>query len=103
MCNAKDEFIEQTKDLRVKCARIEFVVSYDMDENELYILKTGYNDVEYEKFLESLDFEYDNGYGSQKLFGLVWFDDGSWLERYEYDGSEQWDLKEYPDIPDECK
>lgn len=39
---------------------------------------------------------YDAGFGSQELYGTVVFNDGSWLERYEYDGSERWVYKETP-------
>lgn len=39
---------------------------------------------------------YDNGYGSQELFGYIVFKDGSWLERHVYDGSEWWDYKKKP-------
>lgn len=44
--------------------------------------------------LASID--YNNGYGSQELFGVIAFKDGSWLERYEYDGSEKWIKCSYP-------
>ena len=51
--------------------------------------------------LDKLDFDYDDGYGIQELFGIVWFKDGSWLERGEYDGSEWWTYKFTPEIPQE--
>ena len=57
---------------------------------------------EWEEFLSKLDKEYDNDYGSQELFGIVWFEDDTWLERYEYDGSEHWEHKKLPEIPKEC-
>lgn len=41
--------------------------------------------------IDDLDFTYDNGYGGQELFGIVYFNDGTWLERGEYDGSEWWE------------
>lgn len=41
--------------------------------------------------LSSLDFEYDDGYGSQHLYGTILFKDNSWLSRWEYDGSEGWE------------
>ena len=52
--------------------------------------------------IDELDVDYDDGYGSQNLYGLVLFDDGTWLSRYEYDGSECWEYnhpisKEYVD------
>lgn len=45
-----------------------------------------------EKFLEVSDFEYDDGYGTNEiaLNLIVYFNDKSFLERYEYDGSEWW-------------
>lgn len=46
--------------------------------------------------LSQLDFEYDNGFGSQVLFGYIWYVDGTWSERSEYDGSEWWSYKECP-------
>jgi len=42
------------------------------------------------------NFDYDDGYGSQKVFGLLVFKDGSWLDRDEYDGSEEWVLRFTP-------
>jgi hypothetical protein len=46
--------------------------------------------------LPALDFTYDAGYGGQELFGFVVFEDGTWLERGEYDGSEWWEHKQTP-------
>lgn len=64
------------------------------------ILKAGHDITDYHQFLEELNFEYDSGYGSQELFGTVWLDDGNWLTRTEYDGSEAWCLHKRPQIPD---
>ena len=50
--------------------------------------------------IDKLDLVYDPGYGSQELYGTVLFNDGSWLEREEYDGSEDWILKVVPTIAD---
>ncbi len=49
--------------------------------------------------LELLDFCYNCDFGGQELFGTVWLKDGSWLERYEYDGSEIWEHKFKPKMP----
>jgi hypothetical protein len=51
---------------------------------------------EFNKILPRLDFEYNNGYGTQELFGTVVFADGTWLTRGEYDGSEWWDYHKCP-------
>jgi hypothetical protein len=67
--------------------------------DKIITLKENWSNDEWLTFLEDLRFKYDDGFGSQDLFGVVWFKDGSWLERYEYDGSECWVLKRTPDIP----
>ena len=49
------------------------------------------------KFITELDkIDYDNGYGIQELFGVVVFNDGTWLNRWEYDGSEGWQRNSIP-------
>lgn len=41
--------------------------------------------------------EYDDGYGAQKVAtDLMIVGKDFWMERYEYDGSENWVYKEYP-------
>lgn len=49
------------------------------------------------EFLKNTD--YDPGFGGQELFGVVVFNDDSWLERQEYDGSEWWEHKRTPKEP----
>ncbi len=44
--------------------------------------------------------EYNAGYGGQELFGTIVFNDDSWLERDEYDGSENWIIKKLPEATD---
>jgi hypothetical protein len=46
--------------------------------------------------------EYYAGYGSQEIASdlVIVFRDGSWLERYEYDGSEGWEYKIQPQQQD---
>ena len=52
------------------------------------------------RFLEFLrGINYDDGFGTQHLFGTVVFNDGSWNERWEYDGSEGWSHKSIPQEP----
>ena len=48
-------------------------------------------------FLEALaSIDYDEGYGSQELFGTIVLKDGTWYERGEYDGSEWWEHHKLP-------
>ena len=52
---------------------------------------------ECEEFKDRLEtIEYDSGYGVQYLYGVVVFNDGTWLERGEYDGAEWWQYKKTP-------
>ncbi|HAY89148.1 MAG TPA: hypothetical protein DCY51_06890 [Bacteroidetes bacterium] len=80
---------------------------YDEDNDEfeskhinLPVVSEPYSLEQVHYFLDSLDFEYPNGYGLQYLYGTVWMKDGSWLERKEYDGSEWWVCKKTPKIPE---
>ena len=65
-----------------------------------FYLFPDHSEQELTDFLSSLDFEYDSGYGTQELFGTLWFDDGTWSDRFEYDGSERWEHHELPPVPD---
>lgn len=57
-----------------------------------------------EAMRELFDHDYDSGYGSPKVaedlivVGADW-----WLERHEYDGSEWWEYKEIPTMPNDTR
>lgn len=106
MRNAKKELLEIVKELKIKCAYIWIDEGYDFDTHEntrtVYNLPLNYVKSQYDEFIESLNFNYDAGFGGQNLFGNVWFEDETWLERGEYDGSEWWEHKIAPEIPKEC-
>ncbi len=56
----------------------------------------------WDEFLLVSDKEYDSGYGTNEVEeGLVIAFEDSWLERWEYDGSEGWVYKKYPTKPAE--
>lgn len=76
-------------------------ISFDAGEAETttITLYKDYTDAEKEEFLRSLDFNYNAGFGSQKLFGTIWYGDGSYSERSEYDGSEWWTRRSTPPVP----
>ena len=115
MVNAKTELLEMLKGIKkdkkdIKCAYIEYCkinfekrgdkdISIDKKES---VLKINFTEEEYDNFLKEIDFNYDNGYGGQELFGFVWFNDGNWLERGEYEGSEWWEYKSCPQINQKC-
>ena len=54
------------------------------------------------KFAEMANFKYDNGYGSQEVRDdlVIVFNDGSFLHRREYDGSEWWEHIKTPERPE---
>lgn len=103
MINAKEELLEhlQGKDV-VKCAWFsDFYADCRFTKDNIWVLRENYSRREWEALMRSLDFEYDNGYGGQNLFGIIWYEDGTWSSRGEYDGSEWWKYNQAPEIP-EC-
>jgi len=112
--NAKEEFLEHIEDKKVLCAYVkkssEFNQLLEIDEylfnngnrpNLGSILHKGYSQEDFDEFVKSIDFEYNNGYGGQELFGTIWYEDGTWSSRQEYDGSEWWRHFKMPEILEE--
>ena len=100
--NAQVELLERLEfGAKIKCASIQYEDGY-FSNPKYMVLKLNYSENEYEAFLKSLDFNYDHGYGMQYLYGTVWLEDGTWLSRGEYDGSEWWEHNILPEIPEEC-
>ena len=97
--NAKEEFVRHTGTMTIKCAYIQFM-DY-LEDGEKFSLTTGYTDDEYKQFLSDIDRNYNNGYGSQQIDGMIWYEDGTWTTRGEYDGSEWWEYNKCPNIPTE--
>jgi hypothetical protein len=94
--NAKDEFLMHVVDQKlVQCA---VIVINGIDGVDTILLKN-WNEKEMESFLNKIDVEYDNGYGAQYLNGTIWMNDGTWIRRAEYDGSEWWEHMKCPPIP----
>jgi hypothetical protein len=101
MANAKEEFLGMVRSKVVTCASIFYKDCWEHDSpGSQHTLPVTYTEEQYNAFVESLDFEYDAGYGGQELFGTVWFKDGTWADRGEYDGSEWWQHHVCPTIPD---
>ena len=89
MENAKDELILHTRNKSVILVRL--VYKPGVFEKSTVIEGT------LDKVLPMLDFQYDSGYGGQRLFGYIWYAYGTWSEREEYDGSEWWAHKKCPE------
>jgi hypothetical protein len=89
--NARTELLEHIEGREVK--HVHITVGEEWRGNCQVIAGT-LHDV-----LPLLDFECNAGYGTQKLFGTIWYTDGTWSERGEYDGSVWWEYKKCPPIP----
>lgn len=114
MINAQDELllaIQQAgkTSLDVQAIIVGISKDYVISENDLitnpnrfeciFRLPKKWTSDEWLTFLKQLNFNYaGDEYGEQELYGYVWFKDGSWLERYEYDGREEWHFKHTPDL-----
>ena len=90
--NAKEELLNHIKGREVKYVQIE----HELDWGGTNIKIEG----TLEEVLPRLDFDYDSGYGCQELFGTIWYTDGSWSDRGEYDGSELWQYQKCPALPE---
>lgn len=101
MINAKQEFLNATEGLEIEAAVFNFR-RFDKIEGHIPTssgkLKLNYTQEDLNEFLNALDFDYHSGYGIQELFGTIWYKDGRWSIRGEYDGSEWWELQERPEI-----
>jgi hypothetical protein len=109
MRNAKKELLENFPAHTIKCAEIQYDNPHYHDPNrepeEIDVnLFVGYTIEDMENFLAILDgINYDAGYGGQRVFGTIWFNDGTWATRGEYDGSEWWEHHICPIIPEKLR
>jgi len=83
MTNAKHELLNHIEKREVEYVKIIFGKMYQGPPVEIQGTL--------EQVLPLLDFEYDSGYGTQELDGYIWYADGTWSVRGEYDGSEWWE------------
>jgi hypothetical protein len=102
--NANDELdrLVISSKSSIKAAKIQFGDDWMFDDDQSPDILTLYPNFtleEYVDFLQFMNREYGNGYGSQFLFGTIWFEDGTWAERGEYDGSEWWEHHKLPELP----
>ena len=76
MRNAKQELLDTigSNIANLRCATITHSPFDWSDEvpSKKIVLKEGYSQADLDEFISKLDFEYDGGYGSQELFGMVW-------------------------------
>lgn len=106
--NAKQEFTDLVRICqmdhnsgKVLCVLMTYFDHYSKDGKD-FALKLGHTSEQMGAFLNQIDFEYEDNFGSQMLYGTIWFEDGTWVIREEYDGSEWWKHVTKPAIPFEC-
>lgn len=95
----KQDLLDHVKEREIKCATISKLNS-EWGRSPLSDLSIGYSKEEYDLFIESLDIQFHSGYGTQEVYGFIWYKDGTWSSRGEYDGSEWWEYNECPEIPE---
>ena len=88
MTNAKHELLNHIEKREVEYVKIIFGKNYQGTPIEIQGTL--------EQVLPLLNFEYDSGFGTQELEGYIWYTDGTWSERGEYDGYEWWEYKVRP-------
>jgi len=104
--NAKKELLSAlVPGAKIKCATVRWEPYWIAEEQKILAeLKVGHSrHRDLGGFFDKLDFNYDNGFGSQEIYGVVWLTDGTWLSRGEYDGSEWWIYNICPAIPENLK
>lgn len=107
MRNCSEEFKTHVGDKKIKCAVVrlylknEDYVPKEKRKTHEFFLRTGHSLQELYSFLDKMNIEYDGGFGTQYLFGTIWYQDGTWSERGEYDGSEWWEFRRCPEIYEE--
>lgn len=106
MITIKHSLIEllQTENLTVKCAKSTYGNTfYDEEETELtFNLKIGYNEIDFNAFLEFLNQQNDGWYDV-----TIWLNDGTWID-YDYDYDSfyacgHWSHIVTPTIPENLK
>lgn len=86
MTNAKQELLSHIEGKHVFRVEVNYESFCDVTFDGVNTVIKG----DLDTVLPLLDFEYDSGFGSQNLYGYIWYTDGTWSERDEYDGSEWW-------------
>ena len=92
--DAKSELLKAVgkmpKSVKIKCA---FVNEYD--------LPIGYNAWELSNFFDNLNIYYNPA--ETEIFGVVWFENGSFIERIIEKNCQYWKLNAVPIIPPRLK
>jgi len=99
MINAKEELLlilKQVKYMHNEDIICGYVHTPGRDSSKLI---ERYTDDELDLFLSSIDFEYNNEYEAQSLYGCIWLTNGAWLQREKYNIGEEWKFYKCPTLP----
>jgi len=98
--NAKKEFLKAIEGKqKIQCAFIE--LEKDNKITFKNVLSENYTDLDYQSFINSLDFNYDP-YEFDVLTGVIWLSNGEWIKREYFHGYGSWRHYKRPEIPDFC-
>jgi hypothetical protein len=98
--NCKEEFLNTIK-TKPKVIWSVVYARINVEKRIINILPPEYTDDDFKVFLDKFDFEYDNGYGLQMIYGYIVYADNSWSERFSYDGKECWSYKRTPEFSED--
>jgi hypothetical protein len=93
MINAQQELIAHIEQCGVEVKYISIIHGSEYSDVRVTI------EGELAEVLPQLNFDYDSGFGGQNLYGTIWYSDGTWSSRGEYDGSEWWQYNKCPELP----
>lgn len=72
----------------------------DEDKKSSFRLRPKHSEEDLQNFITWLKTtDYDEGYGTQELHGIIAMKDNTWYSRHEYDGAEWWIHNKYPTEP----
>lgn len=95
--NLLQETLEELDELDKEILWARIHCKYDVElPKETIVLAPSHSQEDLENFYRSLNFNYDNSYGTQHVYGCIVFTDNTWLSREEYDGSEWWEYNKCP-------
>ena len=95
MINAKQELLDHIGDKEVRYVSV--TLGDEFSKVRKHVEGT------LAEVLPQLDFSYNNGYGERGLCGTIWYTDGTWSARNEYDGSGWRAYQTCPELPEGAK
>lgn len=88
--------------MNLKTETLEVLREHNKTVEDIKFICSDNNNIPIEMFFIKANRIYDNGYGAAEVDEcLMIVGDNWWLERAEYDGSEWWEFKTMPQMPDE--